>query len=342
NLSREVLEQIRLLTNLETHTHKLLQIFLVGQPELRDLLGTRELRQISQRITARYHLLPLSRRETSDYVAHRLAVAGVERALFTGGALKRVHKLSGGIPRIINILCDRALLGAYATRRPVVNRRIVNKAAGELMEKRASANFSKPVSVLVLLFLLVGGGILLYSWKESPVPGDSVLPAAAITVLPETAGSEQGINTVPPPADPGKSEEVPAVTEEGGTIDGAPEVSVDPVKTADPVKQPDFESMLMNELTGMKELLALWGLEPKEPGSLEDPCSYALTRGLRCRKSMGGWKKIGRYNRPVLIELEEERGRSYALVTGLGPQYAELSSGGASAVIPLLTIAPRW
>ena len=77
NLSPDVLEQIRLLTNLETHTHKLLQIFLVGQPELRDLLDTRELRQISQRITARYHLLPLSRRETSNYVAHRLAVAGI-------------------------------------------------------------------------------------------------------------------------------------------------------------------------------------------------------------------------------------------------------------------------
>ncbi|MCP5448149.1 MAG: AAA family ATPase [Chromatiaceae bacterium] len=342
NLGPDVLEQIRLLTNLETHTHKLLQIFLVGQPELRDQLATRELRQISQRITARYHLLPLSRRETSDYVAHRLAVAGVERALFTGGALKRVHKLSGGIPRIINILCDRALLGAYATRRPVVNRRIVNKAAGELMEKRSRANFNKPLTGTVLLFLLVGGGVLLYSWKESTVPDDTVLPAAATTVLPETAVSEQRIETVPPPAESGKSEEAPAAAEESDMVDGAPEDSVDPVITAEPAKQPDLESMSMSELTGMKELLALWGLEPKEPGSLEDPCSYALTRGLRCRKSMGGWKKIGRYNRPVLIELEDKQGSSYALVTGLGPQYAQLSRGGASTVIPLLTITPRW
>ncbi len=341
NLSPEVLEQIRLLTNLETHTHKLLQIFLVGQPELRDLLDTRELRQISQRITARYHLLPLSWRETSNYVAHRLAVAGIERALFTRGALKRVHKLSGGIPRIINIICDRALLGAYATRKPVVNRRIVTKAAGELREKRSSTNYNKLLSGLVLFFLLTGGGVLLYSWKESLLPVDSVLPAVATKALPETVGAEKGIDSGPP-ADPGESKEVPAVTEEEKAVDEVPEIIVDPVKTADPVKQPDLESMLMNEPTGMKELLALWGLEPKAPNSRKDLCSYALTQGLRCRKSRGGWKKIGRYNRPVLIELGKGQGRSYALVTGLGSQYAKLSKGGASAEIPLLTITPRW
>ena len=341
NLSSDVLEQIRLLTNLETHTHKLLQVFLVGQPELRDLLDTRELRQISQRITARYHLLPLSRRDTSNYVAHRLAVAGIARPLFTSGALKRVHKLSGGIPRIINILCDRALLGAYATRRPVVNRHIVNKAAGELREKRASINYNKPLSGLVLFLLLTGGGALLYSWKESPVPGHSVLPAGATKTLPETAGAEEGIDSALP-ADPGESKEVAVVTEDGETADEAPEIIVDPVKTADPVEQPDFESMLMNELTGMKELLALWGLEPIESNSGEDPCSYVLTQGLRCRKSKGDWKKIGRYNRPVLIELGKGQGRGYALVTGLGSQYAELSKGGVSAEIPLLTITSSW
>jgi len=217
----------------------------------------------------------------------------------------------------------------------------VNKAAGELREKRSSINFNKPLSGLVLFFLLTGGGVLLYSWKESPVPGDSVLPATSTKTLPETVGAENGIDSVPP-ADPGESKEVPAVTEEGKMVDEAPEIIVDPVKTADPVEQPDLESMLMNEMTGMKELLVLWGLEPTEPNSREDPCSYALTQGLRCRKSTGGWKKIGRYNRPVLIELGKGQGRSYALVTGLGPQYAELSKDGASAEIPLLTITPRW
>ncbi len=132
NLSPEVLEQVRLLTNLETDKHKLLQIFLVGQPELREMLGQRGLRQLAQRITARYHLGPLKRRETRDYVQHRLRVAGAQRELFTGAALRLVHRKTGGVPRLINILCERALLGAYATGREKVTSPIVARAAREL------------------------------------------------------------------------------------------------------------------------------------------------------------------------------------------------------------------
>ena len=132
NLSPEVLEQVRLLTNLETDKHKLLQIFLVGQPELRELLQQRGLRQLAQRITARYHLGPLKRRETRAYVRHRLRVAGAERELFTGPALRLVHRRTGGVPRLINILCERALLGAYATGRQQATWSIVARAAREL------------------------------------------------------------------------------------------------------------------------------------------------------------------------------------------------------------------
>ncbi|MBS1247393.1 MAG: hypothetical protein H6R48_182, partial [Proteobacteria bacterium] len=113
NLSREVLEQIRLLTNLETAKHKLLRIILVGQPELRTLLARPDLRQLAQRITARYHLPPLDRRETAAYIDHRLRVAGGREDLFTWGARRVVYGHSGGIPRLINIICDRALLGAF-------------------------------------------------------------------------------------------------------------------------------------------------------------------------------------------------------------------------------------
>src|SRR5690606_10935697 len=112
NLDPEVLEQVRLLTNLETEKHKLLQIFLIGQPELRQVLGARGMRQIAQRITARYHLVPLSRAETADYIRHRLAVAGCTQELFTAGALRLIYRYSGGVPRLINKCCDRALLGA--------------------------------------------------------------------------------------------------------------------------------------------------------------------------------------------------------------------------------------
>src|SRR5579863_3995836 len=110
DLSPEVLEQIRLLTNLETETQKLLQIILIGQPELRSLLAREDLRQLAQRITGRYHLDPLSREETAAYVRHRLRVAGATRDVFTRGALYEIYRVSGGIPRLINIVCDRALL----------------------------------------------------------------------------------------------------------------------------------------------------------------------------------------------------------------------------------------
>jgi general secretion pathway protein A len=118
NLSSEVLEQLRLLTNLETDTRKLLQIVLIGQPELRDRLAGPALEQVAQRVIARYHLEPLSEADTLMYVRHRMAVAGLVTALpFDDPALRRVHKLARGVPRRINLLCDRALLGAYARQR---------------------------------------------------------------------------------------------------------------------------------------------------------------------------------------------------------------------------------
>jgi general secretion pathway protein A len=132
NLSVEVLEQVRLLTNLETETQKLLQIILIGQPELRELLGRVELRQLAQRITGRYHLDPLSPEESSAYVRHRLRVAGATREIFSNGALREIRRLSGGVPRLINIISDRALLGAFTEDRHLVSASVVRRAAGEV------------------------------------------------------------------------------------------------------------------------------------------------------------------------------------------------------------------
>lgn len=139
NLKPKVLEQIRLLTNLETTKHKLLQIFLVGQPELRRLLDQEGLRQINQRITARFHLRPLGLVETGEYIRHRVAVGGVDRPLFTAAAVRRIHQVSGGVPRLINILCDRALLGACVTRVNQVTPTIVARAAREVQGERLDA-----------------------------------------------------------------------------------------------------------------------------------------------------------------------------------------------------------
>ncbi len=132
NLSLDVLEQIRLLTNLETTKTKLLQIILVGQPELNQLLKKPELRQLNQRITARYHLSPLSYLETKQYINHRLVSSGGAIDIFTPAAIKRIFKLSRGIPRLINIICDKALLGAYSTGIHPITTKIVNQAAREV------------------------------------------------------------------------------------------------------------------------------------------------------------------------------------------------------------------
>jgi general secretion pathway protein A len=133
NLSVEALEQIRLLTNLETSTQKLLQILLLGQPELRDLLARPELRQLAQRVTARYHLTPLSRAETEVYVRHRLAVAGAQRQLFSAPALAWLHWRAGGVPRLINVIADRALVAGYVAESPVIGWHHVRRAAAEVL-----------------------------------------------------------------------------------------------------------------------------------------------------------------------------------------------------------------
>ncbi|HLL10477.1 MAG TPA: AAA family ATPase, partial [Rubrivivax sp.] len=132
-LSADVLEQLRLLTNLETTERKLLQIVLIGQPELRGMLARPELEQLAQRVIARYHLGPLDLKETQAYIRHRLAVAGPNAALpFDQPALARIHRLSGGVPRRINLLADRALLGAYAQSLSRADRRTVEQAAREV------------------------------------------------------------------------------------------------------------------------------------------------------------------------------------------------------------------
>lgn len=131
-LERDVLEQVRLLTNLETPTRKLLQIILIGQPELRELLSRDDLRQVNQRITGRYHLAPLDAEEAAAYVRHRLRVAGARAEIFTPRALRALHRESEGFPRLINIIADRAMLAAYVGDRHEIDARLVRAAAAEV------------------------------------------------------------------------------------------------------------------------------------------------------------------------------------------------------------------
>ncbi len=159
NLEKDVLEQLRLLTNLETNTHKLLKIILLGQPELRNVLAAPEMLQLNQRITSRYHLKPLGPENVRRYIQHRVMVAGGgTHRLFSGEAVRHIARLSHGIPRIINLLCDRALLGAYVEGASAVNLNIVKKAAREVLQapgprtgRPTRSRVALQVAVLVIL-----------------------------------------------------------------------------------------------------------------------------------------------------------------------------------------------
>ena len=161
NLSAEVLEQLRLLTNLETSERKLLQIILIGQPELRSMLAQPDLEQLAQRVIARYHLDAMTAPETAQYIQHRLEVAGLDRPLpFDRRALQRVHQLARGVPRRVNLLCDRALLGAFAGGQPVADRRTVEKAASEVFGEAPRPAARWPRAAVVLgLGVAAGAGL---------------------------------------------------------------------------------------------------------------------------------------------------------------------------------------
>ncbi|GHF85071.1 AAA family ATPase [Thalassotalea marina] len=200
HLQPEVLEQLRLLTNLETNTKKLLQVVLIGQPELQQLLQRRDLRQLAQRITARYHLLPLTLNELTEYIEHRLSVAQCQRNLFNASAIKAIHKISNGIPRVVNVLCDRALILAYGQNQSLVNKKIIYQAADEALgaplEPRDSGSLwlksiAIGLGVSVFMVLGIGLGIKFLTEPVSPVVTTSeTLPPAKTIATNEMANGQ--------------------------------------------------------------------------------------------------------------------------------------------------------
>ncbi|BBL74942.1 AAA family ATPase [Methylomagnum ishizawai] len=340
NLSFEVLEQIRLLTNLETHQAKLLQIILVGQPELGQLLERRDLRQLAQRITARYHLDPLSRPETADYVRHRLAVGGTEEAIFTRAALAEIHRRSEGVPRLINVLCDRALLGAYSLGRRKVDRGIVRKSARELRAERSPPRRPWTVAAGVALSLGIGAGLAYFR----PVPGpdfDAWLGAARKTVVGEapkpSAAADPAQAPTQPPAPPSP------------TANAAPATPVPiPAPATQPPEPPAAVPLAQaladpapTRAAAFARLFALWQREP--PAASEDPCAYAGQHGLRCLPLHGTWFKLRSFDHPALLELVlPGGGRGYATLTAVADGRVELDWGAGVHGYALAELLPFW
>jgi general secretion pathway protein A len=327
NLKPRVLEQIRLLTNLETTKHKLLQIFLVGQPELRDLLKREGLRQLNQRITARYHLRPFTAQETAEYVRHRLAVAGVERQLFTRGALREIHRICGGVPRLINILCDRALLGACVSRRTSVTRRIVVRAAGEVKDDgawpRSLPGAAAPALAAAVLLLAIGVGWLTHHWiAGNPLPG---VPSALARYL-------------PPGMRPAVEEEEAAAADRE---DAVPRVALADVDEP-PLPEVDLSGVVMDRTTAMRVLLRRWGVELGNVGRT-DPCDRVATFGLRCEPAQGGWSDLRAFDRPALLWLSDGRGeKAYAVAGALDQEHVTFDLLDGNQRVALSQLDAKW
>ncbi|RMG31720.1 MAG: hypothetical protein D6721_00515 [Gammaproteobacteria bacterium] len=312
NLDRDVLEQVRLLTNLETAEEKLLQILLIGQPELKTLLARDDLRQLEQRITARYHLDPLGPEETRAYVRHRLRVCQGDVDLFTPRALDLVHRYSGGIPRLINVLCDRALLGAYVEDKRRVDAAIVRRAAAEVLpgaRPSSAASARRPwrawlaggIGAAAVGLAVLGGGYL----RPSGQPAAS-RPAvsAAGTERPEAAppagpaavaGTPRGARPAPGPAAPAHGERARAAAAAPATRAGD---AGREVPLAERIRRLDYG----DTLAAWQRLFRRWGAR-FVLDSPQSPCEQARAQGLRCLVLRGNWHRLRAFDRPALLDL---------------------------------------
>jgi general secretion pathway protein A len=357
NLSFESLEQIRLLTNLETASEKLLQIILVGQPELRTLLNRPELRQLAQRVTARYHLTPLSRRETRAYILHRLKVAGLERPLFTEGAIRRVYKLSGGIPRLINILCSRGMLAAYGKREGQVNRSMLTQVASELRGEEGLAlsfpswgwmlaGISATLFALTLLpqvdlFKLYGEPsheTSLLEGQQIEPPGEDMLELEQLNKAefqvntmvdnPEAAEPVQTARDLPEALGP---EALKAADQAATaiTMDQQLDAQQQTHTTQNDSKSDGLTGLMGNENSAFSTLFSYWQEVYPTGGKLRSSCDKAEEVGLSCLFGRGSWKTLEYYNRPAILELLMEQGERYhVVVTGMSDQSVTLDMNG--------------
>lgn len=325
NLSREVLEQIRLLTNLETAKHKLLRIILVGQPELRQLLAQPELRQLAQRITARYHLPSLDSRETAAYIGHRLHIAGGREDLLTPGALREVYRRSGGIPRLINVICDRALLGAYSQNVRQVSAGLVRQAAREALPNgsgRLSGSGGRVVHPWLALgvglagLAIIGVGLWLPRTQPTPTVAPTVTPSPVVS---SDAGKSSGVASTPT----------------GGAPTPAPTTSANSFDLAAWLRKAANDN-------ANDRLLAVWGVT--QPLAGKGPfCEQVKTHKLRCLAGRGNWDALRRFDRPAVLRLLRPGGiPTPTLLRTLVGDHATLEVAGQTVTVPLAQLTPVW
>jgi len=344
DLAPDVLEQIRLLTNLETTTEKLLQIILIGQPELIHLLEREDLRQIAQRVTARYHLLPVSQADTRAYILHRLAIAGQKEPIFTESAMRQVHHVARGVPRLINVLCDRALLGAYTQDQRRVSASIVRRAAHEVLGGAARRNHSvwrRLIPGAVAAAIAVGLVAALVAREHIGVPygldasrvvtapGRETAAVALVSDIGERAGIADS-NRSPAPAPP------PAVP-----VANARETALPPPAAAlgDVLADPSINA---DKNSAFVSLYSQWRVSfDQSPAALG--CERGRSQGLQCLFKTGSWAKLRRYDLPAILELSTPAGeRRYGTIVALGGEGATMDVGNHRYTFPFREIDRYW
>jgi len=325
NLSADVLEQLRLLTNLETNERKLMQIVLIGQPELRAMLAKPELQQLAQRVIARYHLDALSEAETLQYVRHRLNVAGLSRAVpFDRPSLKRIFMYSKGVPRRINLLCDRALLGAYANGKTSVDVPTVDMAAREVLDQPDFIAIRRPnVDRYLMLGLGLAVGVVLVGAVAVAVDHTERKPPADGTATATKASSAPAPVQAPVAAAP-----------------------VDAPASAAPPELPTFDlasgfaSLSGAEKESWREMAKAWNVTLGDG----DPCQAPRSQHVHCfRATNSTLAMIRQLDRPVVLTLRDGNNRpAYAYLSGLSGQNATLRLGGVPKAVPLVALADYW
>jgi general secretion pathway protein A len=327
NLSPQVLEQLRLLTNLETSERKLLQIILIGQPELRTMLAQPDLEQLAQRVIARYHLGPLSVEETGAYVVHRLTVAGAHPGMPIPVSLAPlIHRLTQGVPRRINLLCDRALLGAYVENSREVTPKILRRAAQEVFAAETPVTRTGSAGSLRSLtsvasraprWTLVAGGIL----------AGAAISAAAWQAVPHAASPGVPVATTSAQAPRSAADANPA---SAGVKPGA---DAGPVSAGAAAPLP-----LASQDAALRELGQLWG--QKLPAN--ETCQGLPRLGLRCYQGRGGVYELRLLDRPAIIALHDGPRLGYAVLSGMDENTASLLVNGQRQKVSLATLATRF
>ncbi len=344
-LSPEVMEQLRLLTNLVvTSERKLVQVLLIGQPELRTMLEQPALEPLAQRVVARFHLPALPESETANYIAHRLTVAGLIGELpFDAEAMQRIHRICRGVPRRINVLCDRALVLACAAGSRRVSHATVDRAAAEVFGQLSPQAPSRaPAWRTWLAAGGVAGGVMA-AWVlltplvlEGRSAGEPSAHAAASAVV--AAAPAAAVVTAYPVAELPATIAVPsapAVADASAANVAATAAVSSPADVLEPI----FAVAPSDEATALRALAGLWG-SSLGPG---DPCELAAKRSLYCYRSRGGLGPIRQLGRPGIVRLEDEAGRvAQVQLRGLSEDGAILRVGNLQTTVPLSRLAQVW